>query len=148
MRPPATPLSRVRKPLRPEALRPRLSAGMPNQYSQLNRSQFFFQLSLTEDRRSASRQNTRRRQNDFKRVLRRPVVESATPNMTVKQQIPTDRGKHGKTTRRGRLLADMEPIVPWSFWHCSAADSFGVSVVDATVVQTLRFMPCRMRHVT
>jgi hypothetical protein len=34
--------------------------------------------------------------------------------MTLKQQIPTDLETHGKTTRRGRLLADMKPIVPWS----------------------------------
>jgi hypothetical protein len=34
--------------------------------------------------------------------------------MTVKQQMPIDLEKHGKTTRRGRLLADMKPIVPWS----------------------------------
>jgi len=35
-------------------------------------------------------------------------------NITVKQQMPTDLEKHGKTTRRGRLLADMKPIVPRS----------------------------------
>src|SRR5208282_1628246 len=34
-RPAATPLSRVRKPWRPEALRPRLSTGLPNQRGQL-----------------------------------------------------------------------------------------------------------------
>ncbi len=36
-------------PLRPEVLRPRLSAGLPNQRLHLNRSPIYFQLSVKRD---------------------------------------------------------------------------------------------------
>ena len=137
--PPATPQSRVLKPLRPEALRPRLSTGLPNQFLQLMRSLFFFNcLSRTTGNPRAISELSGR----LCFTVEVLFDNHLHAKVTVKQLMASKFEEHGTTTRSARFLSDRQQILPWAnSWRWSNNHFFRATITDlfsATVVQPLQ----------